>query len=72
MLKIAKHLIAAALVMIGLYLAVFGNSWGPLFFERLETTEIGLWLELVVPFLPLVFIGFGATLFVSGHRTRKA
>ena len=64
MQKLTKLLIAVALVSTGLYLAVFGNSWGPFFFERLEVTEIGLWIELVIPFLPMVFIGLGAILFV--------
>lgn len=68
MLKLAKPLIAAAMVLIGLYLAAFGNSWGPRVFELLPASEIGSWLELIVPFLPMVFIGFGAALFVSHRR----
>jgi hypothetical protein len=27
-------------------------------------SEIGAWVELIVPFLPMVFIGLGAVLFV--------
>ena len=69
--KFARMLIAVAMVLTGLYLVVFGNSWGPLVFESLPTSEVGLWLELIVPFLPLVFIGIGAALYVSrnGDRT---
>jgi hypothetical protein len=63
----ALKLIAAALVLAGLYLITFGHSWGPWLFERLESTEFGLWLQLIVPFLPMLFIGLGAALFVS-HR----
>ena len=63
MLKIAKTLIAVAMVLTGLYMAIFGNSWGPIAFELLAGSEIGAWLELIVPFLPMVFIGFGAALF---------
>ena len=63
----AIKLIATALVLAGLYLIAFGNSWGPWLFERLETTEFGLWLQLIVPFLPMLFIGLGAALYVS-HR----
>lgn len=70
-LEIARRLIAVALVLIGLYLAVFGNSWGPLIFELLPASEIGTWLELIVPFLPMVFIGFAAALFTTRHRGHK-
>ncbi len=67
MLKIAKTLIAVAMVLTGLYMAVFGNSWGPIAFELLAGSEIGAWLELIVPFLPMVFIGFGAALFARSN-----
>jgi len=65
---ISKSLIAAALILIGLYLAAFGNAWGPIVFNYLPATELGSWLELVVPFLPMLFIGSGAALFVSPRR----
>ncbi len=71
LLEFARSLIAATLVLMGLYLAVFGNSWGPLVFELLPASEIGTWLELIVPFLPMVFIGFGAALYASRRRARK-
>ena len=71
-LNIAKLLTAVVLVLIGLYLAAFGNSWGPFLFESLETTQIGTWITLTVPFLPMVFIGSGAALLVSHHRAREA
>lgn len=70
-LETARLLIAAALILTGLYLAAFGNSWGPLVFELLPASEIGAWLEFIVPFLPMLFIGFGATLFTSHRRVRK-
>jgi len=70
MFKFVKQLTAAALILAGLYLAVFGNSWGPFLFDRLETTETGTWITLIVPFLPMVFIGSGAALFVWHHRRR--
>ena len=72
LLELARLLIAAALVLMGLYLAVFGNSWGPLVFELLPASEIGTWLELIVPFLPMVCIGLAAALFASRRRARKA
>ena len=57
---IARKLIAAALVLTGLYLLAFGNTWGPQLSAALEVTELGTWIGLVIPFLPMVFIGFGA------------
>ena len=71
-LEFVRRLIAVTLVLMGLFLAVFGNSWGPLVFELLPDSELGLWIELIVPFLPMVFIGFGAVLFASCRRARKA
>ena len=66
----AKTLVAAALVLTGLFLVVFGNSWAPPAFELLPDTELGYWLELIVPFLPMAFIGLGAVMFVSTRRCR--
>jgi len=71
-LEFARLLIAVALLLMGLYLAVFGNSWRPLVFELLPASEIGAWLELIVPFLPMVCIGFAAALFPSRRRACKA
>ena len=62
-LKVSRLLIAVALVLTGLYLAVFGNSWGPLVFALLPDSELGAWVELIVPFLPMAFIGLGAAIF---------
>ena len=70
--RFIRLLIAAALVLTGLYLLVFGNTWAPIAFELLADSEIGAWLELIVPFLPMVFIGIGAALFASYHRGRKS
>ena len=68
MLRLTKTLAALILVGTGLYLAVFGNAWGPLAFEWLPDTETGFWLELIVPFVPILFIGLGAALLVSSRR----
>ena len=64
MLELAKPSIAVALVAAGLWLAAFGNAWAPGAFELLPTSEVGAWLELFVPFLPMLLIGLGAALFV--------
>ncbi len=64
-LEVARRLLAAALALAGLYLAAFGNAWAPLAFELLGGSEIGAWLELIAPFLPMGFIGLGVFLFAS-------
>jgi hypothetical protein len=56
------------MVVTCLGLAAFGNAWGAIALELLAVSEIGGWLELIVPFLPMVFIGSGAALFVSRHQ----
>ena len=62
MIRYAKAAIAVAMIAVGLCLAVFGHAWAPVAFELLAGSEIGAWLELVVPFLPVLFIGLGAAL----------
>ena len=64
-----KQLVAVALVLVGLFMVVFGNYWAPLAFELMAGSEIGAWLEHFVPFLPMAIIGSGAALFVSNHRS---
>ena len=66
--EFAKPLMALVLVLTGLYLAIFGNAWGPRIFGLLSDSALGNWLSLIVPFLPMVIIGLGAALFVSRHR----
>jgi len=63
--RLAKTFIAVTMIVTGLYLIVFGNAWGPRVFELLPDSEFGFWMELIVPFLPMVFIGSGAALYVS-------
>ena len=67
----ARQLVAVALVVAGLLMVVFGNSWAPLAFELMAGSEIGAWLEHFVPFLPMAIIGSGAALFVSNRRDSK-
>jgi hypothetical protein len=56
------------LAAVGIGLFVFGGAWAPFVLESLPDTEAGFWVELVVPFLPMVFIGFAAVLFVRIRR----
>ena len=67
-LRLAVILVSVLLAMMGAYLFAFGGTWAPLALEILPDTEFGFWLELIVPFLPMAFIGFAAVLFVSGQR----
>lgn len=71
LLKGATTSIAAALIAAGLWLAAFGNAWAPGAFELLPASELGAWLELLVPFLPMALIGLGAILFLRGKTGRK-
>jgi hypothetical protein len=50
------------LILAGLLLVGFGNSWAPFVLDALPASELGLWIELVVPFLPIAIIGMGAAL----------
>jgi hypothetical protein len=70
-IELARRLIAVALVLAGLYLAAFGNAWAPIAFELLAGSEIGAWLELIVPFLPMAFIGCGIALFATGDNRNR-
>lgn len=65
MAKAVKLLAAAALATAGFALAVFGDAWAPVAFELLSDSQLGAWLELVVPLLPMLFIGGGAALLAS-------
>ena len=67
---ISRRIIVIALVAAGFGLAVFGNAWGPLVFDWLPKSELGAWLELIVPFLPMLFIGLGAVVFAGFPSTR--
>ena len=71
MLELAKPAVAVALVAVGLWLAAFGNAWAPGAFGLLPASELGAWLELFVPFLPMLPIGLGAALFVGVKPNRK-
>lgn len=59
---------AALLALLGLWLAIFGNTWGPPVYEILDASEPGIWLGLVIPFLPMAFIGAAAAIFVHSRR----
>lgn len=63
-----KSLLAILLVLAGAYLVTFGHHWAPVVLEYLPDTEFGFWTELVLPFLPMAFIGAGASLYVCGNR----
>ena len=71
-LEFARRLIAAGMILAGLYLAAFGNAWAPIVLGWLSGSAIGAWVELIVPFLPMVFIGIGAALFVPSRAKKSA
>lgn len=70
-MRIAASTLALVLVTAGFCLAAFGDAWAPTAFGMLAGSEAGAWLELVVPFFPLVFIVLGAALFASTTKGRR-
>lgn len=67
----ARTCISVAIVLAGLYLAAFGNAWAPTALAVLADSELGAWLELVLPFLPMLFVATGAVLLVSPYTRSK-
>ena len=63
-----RAILAALFVVIGLLMLVLGHTWAPLALEILPDTPTGYWLELIVPFLPLLFVGFGALIYAGNRR----
>ena len=59
---------AATLILVGLGLFTLGHTWAPQALELLPDTSFGYWLELLVPFLPMAFVGGGALLLVGGRQ----
>jgi hypothetical protein len=59
---------AATLILIGFGMFALGHTWAPLALELLPDTPPGYWLELIVPFLPMTFVGLGAWLLAGGGR----
>ncbi len=60
--------LSMTMMLSGLGLFAFGNAWAPAVLELLPDTPAGFWLELIVPFLPMVFVGGGAMLFVGSRK----
>ena len=63
-----RALLAALFVGFGLSMLVLGHTWAPLALEILPDTPTGYWLELIVPFLPLLFVGLGALIYAGNRR----
>ena len=68
---IARWTVAAAAVIFGLFLAFFGNWWAPYALDLLADSVTGSWLELIVPFLPMAFVGLGALVLTYGRNQRS-
>ena len=69
--KRLRQALAVALILLGLYLAVFGDGWAAIAFAILGDSAIGMWVELVVPLLPMLVIGLGAALLVYRPKTSE-
>jgi len=53
---------AFSLIAAGVSLTVFGGAWAPTVLDCLAGSTSGAWIELVVPFGPLVIVACGAAL----------
>ncbi len=62
-MKWLRRVLAIVLVVVGLYLAIFGNAWAPFVLGLLGDSTLGEWIELVVPLLPMIVIGAGGVVF---------
>ena len=65
--RLLRSALAVLLTLAGLALFMFGNAWAPSVLAFLPDSPVGYWLELLVPFLPMLFIGGGALVF-AGFR----
>lgn len=63
-----RTVLSMLMVLAGLGMFACGSLWAPVMLELVPETATGLWLELIVPFLPMVFVGGGALLFVGPRR----
>jgi len=63
-----RALVAILLVATGLSMFAFGQVWAPAALRWLPDTGAGPWLELFVPFLPMVLIIAGAVLYRPRRR----
>ena len=66
--RLLQNALAALLTLTGLALFMFGNAWAPAVLAFLPDSPVGYWLELVVPFLPMLFIGGGALVFAGCRK----
>lgn len=53
---------AFSLIAAGVFLTIFGGAWAPAVLNFLAGSAAGAWIELVVPFGPLVLVACGAAL----------
>ena len=67
-MKTIRAALSGLLVLTGLGLFALGHTWAPLALGILPDTPAGYWLELIVPFLPMLFVGSGALIYVGNRR----
>ena len=60
--------VATSLILFGFGMFALGHTWAPRALELLPDTPPGFWLELIVPFLPMAFVGAGALLLVGARQ----
>jgi len=59
---------AFSLIAAGALLTIFGGAWAPTVLDFLAGSKTGAWIELVLPFGPLVLVACGAALLPLSRR----
>ncbi len=67
-MKPLRVTVATSLILIGFGMFALGHTWAPRALDLLPDTPAGFWLELIVPFLPMAFVGAGALLLVEARQ----
>ena len=68
MIQLALKITGAAAVIVGVLGIGFGSFWASETLQFFDSTTIGRALELLVPFLPISLIMFGAFLLVKSRQ----
>lgn len=67
-MRAVRVTLATLLLLTGFGLFAMGHTWAPVALEILPDNPVGYWLELIVPFLPMGFLGGGALLLVGDRQ----
>lgn len=66
-----RRSIAFVLAAAGIALFAFGGAWAPAALELVPDNEAGVWLELLIPFLPMAPIVAAAVVYRPPGKDRR-